>query len=66
MKKKITLTSVALILGALTAFLTIVEKTEALIARVASRDPAYEMTEYSQDRPYLRGQMPSEIQASKQ
>ena len=66
MKKKITLTSVALMLGVLATILPIAEKAEALISKVASRNPAYEMTEYSLERPFLRGQEPLEIQASKQ
>jgi hypothetical protein len=66
MKKKITITSITGVVGLLILLLTLIEKTESFIARVASRDPAYEMTEYSQERPFLRGQEPSQIRATKQ
>ncbi len=63
--KKITLTTISTIMAAIILFLTLVEKTEALISRVASRNPAYEITKYSPDRPFIRGQEPSQIQAEK-
>lgn len=66
MKKKITLTSITAILGILVLLITLIDKTESFVARVASRDAAYEMTQYSQDRPFLRGQEPSQIQAKRQ
>jgi len=66
MKKKITLTSVALALGILTTIFTLVEKTESFIARVASRNAADEITKYSPDRPFIRGQEPLNLRASKQ
>ena len=64
-KGKITLGGIGVGISILIALLTLIEKTEAFIARVASRNPAYEMTKYSQERPFLRGQEPSNIQASK-
>ena len=38
--KTITLTTISTIMAAIILFLTLVEKTEALISRVASRNPA--------------------------
>ncbi len=52
-------------LGALVVILlTIYEKTEAIISRVASRNPADKITKYSLDR-YMNMKEPTYLPASK-
>lgn len=65
MKKKITLSTIGAIAGILVMILTLVEKTEALIARVASRNPKDPITQYSLDK-HMNMQEPKQEQARKQ
>lgn len=65
MKKKITLASIGSIAGILVIILTLVEKTEALISRVASRNPKNPITQYSVER-HANMNEPKNEQAKKQ
>lgn len=63
LKGKITIGSISTIMAAIVLFLTLIEKTESFISRIVSRNPANEITKYSPDRPFIRGQEPLEIRA---